>query len=48
MTEAIAGRPFWQLVFDKDGDIVDERQAGALAEGIRAAGITDDSITTSG
>lgn len=41
MTEAIAGRPFWQLVFDKDGDIVDERQAGALAEGIRAAGITD-------
>ncbi|WP_054812796.1 alpha/beta hydrolase [Nocardia arizonensis] len=40
MTETIANRPFWQLVFDADGDI-DRSLAAALDTEIGATGTTD-------
>ncbi|WP_067838793.1 serine-threonine protein kinase [Nocardia lijiangensis] len=40
MTETIAGRPFWRLVFDKDGD-ADQQLVAALTEERAALGVTD-------
>jgi hypothetical protein len=40
VTETIANRPAWRLVFDKDGD-VDRQTLADLTDGIRDNGITD-------
>lgn len=40
MTETIANRPAWRLVFDKNGD-VDQQTLADLKKGIRDNGITD-------
>jgi hypothetical protein len=40
VTETIANRPAWRLVFDKNGD-VDQQTLADLKKGIRDNGITD-------
>ncbi|WP_431969943.1 serine-threonine protein kinase [Nocardia sp. bgisy134] len=40
MTDIIAGRPFWRLIFDKDGD-PDQQLVATLAQERAALGITD-------
>ncbi|MEV0034070.1 serine-threonine protein kinase [Nocardia sp. NPDC050793] len=40
MTDTIAGRPFWRLIFDKDGD-TDQQLVDTLAQERAALGITD-------
>ncbi|WP_431956909.1 serine-threonine protein kinase [Nocardia lijiangensis] len=47
MTETIAGRPFWRLVFDKDGD-ADQQLVATLAQERAALGITDLVMFTHG
>jgi hypothetical protein len=47
MTESIAGLPFWDIVFDADGDPDPTARAALLAE-VQARGITDLYVFTHG